>query len=153
MSGLSMPGLARELALKVWQMCWHLVGPHQTRMDRISANLVVRSADVIESLASYNCLMQQHIGALKTSLGTAENLFDVAMWYKNEKIARAVLNIYSEALRACQSGEPKEFPLGVSSLQRSAKMLAQKLKGSGLRWPNISRMLLVFGNKVAPSSR
>jgi hypothetical protein len=144
MSGLSMPGLAKELAIKVWQMCWHFIGPHQTRMDRIGSNLVVRCADVIESLASYNCLMQQHVGVLRTTLDTAENLFDVALWYKNEKIAMAVLNIYSEALRACQSGEPKEFPRGSSTLLRSGKILAQKLESAGLEWPKVDHMLRGF---------
>jgi hypothetical protein len=153
MSGLSMPGLARELALKVWEMCWHFIGPHQTRMDRTGSNLVARCADVIESLASYNCLMQQHVGVLRTTMGTAENLFDVALWYKNEKIAMAVLNIYSEALRACQSGEPKEFPLGSSTLRRSAKVLAQKLKNTGLKWPKIDRMLRVFATDLPTHSR
>jgi hypothetical protein len=151
MSGLNMPGLAKELALKVWQMCWHFIGPHQTRMDRLESNLVVRCADVIESLASYNCLMQQHVDVLRTTLGTAENLFDVALWYKNKKIAMAVANIYREALRACQNGEPKEFPLGVSTLRKSVKRIAKRLKCSGLKWSNVDRMLLASGKATLPS--
>src|SRR5260370_17478654 len=141
---LDMPRLAKQLAMYVWQMCWHFIGPHQVKMDQIDTSLVVRCADVIESLASYNCLMQQHLGALKTALGTAENLFDVALWYKSEKIAIAVLNIYKEALSACQSGGPKEFPLGGSTLRRSAKVLARKLEDSGTKWPKANRMLRAF---------
>lgn len=151
MSGLDMPRLAKQLAVYVWQMCWHFVGPHQVKMDRVDTSLVVRCADVIESLASYNCLMQQHVGALKTALGTAENLFDVALWYKNEKIAIAVLNVYKEALSACQSGEPKEFPLGASTLRRSAKVLALKLKNSGTKWPGVNRMLHAFAEQAIPN--
>lgn len=149
MSGLSMPGLAKQLAAKVWEMCWHFVGPHQVKMDRRGASQVVRYADVVESLVSFNCLMQQHLGVLKTTLGTAENLFDVALWYKNAKIAVAVLNIYKEALRACQSGEPQEFPLGAMTLRRSAKVLALKLKRSGVRWPKADRMLRTFTTQTA----
>jgi hypothetical protein len=151
MSGLSMPGLAKEVALKVWQMCWHFIGPHQTKMDRLESNLVVRCADVIESLASYNCLMQQNVEVLRTTLCTAENLFDVALWYKNEKIATAVANIYREALRACESGEPKEFPLGISALRKSAKKIAKKLKSSGLKWSTVGRALLTSAKVALPS--
>jgi len=149
MSGLSMPGLAKQLAVYVWQMCWHFVGPHQVKMDRSDTSLVVRCADVIESLASYNCLMQQHLGVLKTTLGTAENLFDVALWYKNEQIAMAVLKIYKEALNASQSGEPEEFPRGASTLRRSAKVVALKLKKSGTKWPKADRMLRAFTNNAS----
>lgn len=153
MSGLSMPRLAKLLAVKVWQMCWHFVGPHQVKMDRLDISLVVRCADVLESLASYNCLMQKHLGVLKTTLGTAENLFDVSLWYKNEKIAMAVLNIYKEALRACQSGEPEEFPLGARTLRRSARVLALKLKSSGTKWQKVNRMLGTFTTQTAPPRR
>lgn len=141
MSGLSMPGLAKELAGKVWELCWHFVGPHQTRMDRSGSNLVVRCADVVESLASYNCLMQQDLGVLKTTLETAENLFDIGLWYKDRRIATAVMKVYHEALRACRSGEPKEFPEGLNLLEKSAGALTRKLKDSGLAWPAVARGL------------
>ena len=151
MSGLSLPGLAKQVAVYVWKMCWHFVGPHQVKMDRTDISLVVRYADVIESLASYNCLMQQHIGVLKSTLGTAEKLFDVALWYKNQQIAMAVLKIYKDALRACQSGEPQEFPLGARTLRRSAKVLALNLKDSGTKWPKASRMLQAFAKQATPN--
>jgi hypothetical protein len=149
MSGLSMPGLAKELAHKIWQICWHFVGPHQVRMDRTGASLVVQCADVTESLASFNCLMLQNIGVLRATLTTAENLFDVALWYKNERIARAVLKIYTEALRATRNGEPKDFPLGSNALRKSSRALARKVKSSGLRWPRIYRSLVGLGRRAA----
>jgi hypothetical protein len=136
MSGLSMPTLAKLIAEYVWQMCWHFVGPHQTNMDRNGIALVLRCADITESLASYNCLLQQHLGVLKTTLGTAENLFDVALWYKNEQIAKAILIIYKEAETACE-----EFSPGLMVLRRSAKGLTEKLNRSGVKWPMIARRL------------
>jgi hypothetical protein len=153
MSGLNMPYLAKQVATKVWEMCWHFAGPHLVKMDRNGDSLVIRSADVIESLASFNCLMQQNVGVLRTTLGTAEYLFDVALSYKNEKIALAVLKIYKEALKACQGGEPQEFPLGAKTLQRSAKVLALKLKSSGAKWPKAELMLRAFVTKAIRPSR
>jgi hypothetical protein len=141
MSGLDMPRLARELAHKVWEICWHFVGPHQVKMDRSDVNQVVRCADVVESLATYNCLMQTNLGALRAALDTAENLFDVAVWYKNEKIAMAVLDTHKKALDACRREEADEFHRGSSMLQRSANVVARKLKRSRLKWPSVVRKL------------
>ena len=141
MSGLGMPRLARELARKVWEICWHFVGPHQVKMDRIGFNLVVRCADVVESLASYNCLMEKNLGVLRATLATADNLFDVAMRYKKEKIAIAVLKAHSEALSACQHLEGVKFRGGIGMLRKSATELDRRLKSSGLNWPRVVRTL------------
>lgn len=139
-----MPHLAKELAYKVWELCWHFIGPHQVKMDQTGTQLVVRCADVVESLATYNCLMEKNPRVLRATLGTAENLFDVAMWYKNEKIAVAVLKIYREALNACRHMEGVEFRLGVGILQKSANVLARNLKNSALKWPTVLRTLRAF---------
>jgi hypothetical protein len=149
MSGLDMPALARELASKVWELCWHFVGPHQVKMDRSGANFVARCADVVESLGTYNCLMERNLRALRAALNTAENLFDVAVWYKNEKIATAVLKVYIEGMKACESRETHEFPGGGKELRRSAKLLARKLRNSKLKWTKVDRTLSAFHKRTA----
>jgi hypothetical protein len=117
-------------------------------MDRIDSSLVVRSADVIESLATYNCLMKQHLGALDAALETAENLFDIAIWYKNDKIAIAVLKVYTEGLKACGNGNKNTFPGGVRALRRSAKISSRKLTESGLKWPRLHMNLESIAREV-----
>jgi hypothetical protein len=149
MSGLDMPRLAKELASKVWELCWHLAGPHQVKMDRTDSTLVVRCADVVESLVSFNCLMQKHLGVLKATLDTAENLFDVAVSYKNEGIAIAVLKIYTGGLKACATEGTQEFPQGCNLLRRSAKLLRRRLKSSGLKWLKVNHALSVFDRRAA----
>jgi hypothetical protein len=153
MSGLGMPRLARELARKVWELCWHFVGPHQVKMDRIGFKLVVRCADVVESLASYNCIMERNLDALRATLDTAKNLFDVAISYKNEKIAIAVLKTHTEALKACQHLEEVEFRGGTSMLRKSAKVLDQQLTNSGLKWPKAVRILRTFRRPTTTTQR
>jgi hypothetical protein len=149
MSGLGMPALARELARKVWEFCWHFVGPHHVKMDRIGSSFVVRCADVVGSLVTYNCLMERHLGALRASLDTAENLFDTAISYKNDKIAIAVLKAYVEGLKACESGETHEFPRGGKALRKSARVLVRKLRDSGLKWPKVDRTLRAFVRRTS----
>jgi hypothetical protein len=51
------------------------------------------------------------------------------------------MKIYKEALKACESGEPKDFPLGEATLRRSKNALAKKLKVSKLSWRKVRRML------------
>jgi len=141
MSGLSIPRLARELAIKTWELCWHFVGPHQVGMDSSDMRLVIASADVIESLASYNCINAKNVPALNAALATAENLFDIALWYKREKIARAVLLIYKESLKCCSIEEQVEFAEGKRVLLNSARRLARKLRDSRLKWLTVERKL------------
>jgi hypothetical protein len=64
MSGIDMPRLAKEVATKLWEMCWQFIGPHQIEMDASDVKLVVRCADVAATLALFNCANQKN---LKTS--------------------------------------------------------------------------------------
>ena len=141
MSGLGVPRLARELANKTWELCWHFVGPHQVAMDSSDMGLVIASADVIESLASYNCIDTKSVAVLNAALTTAEKLFDIALWYKRDRIARAVLLIYTESLKCCSIEEQVEFAEGKRVLLNSARRLARKLQESGLKWLRVERTL------------
>src|SRR5262249_28300966 len=87
MSGLSIPSLAKELAEKTWQLCWHFVGPHHMSMDKSGERFVIQCVDVVESLANFNCIVEQNLPALKAALASAETFFDVAIWYKRKAIA------------------------------------------------------------------
>jgi hypothetical protein len=146
MSGLDLPRLGKELAAKTWEMCWHFVGPHQVKMDKSDERFVIRCADVVETLAHFDCMMQKNPSVLAAALDTAENFFDIALWYKRERIAAAVLKVYEEALDACRTGEQIEFPAGIDALRKSEKVLTRKLKKSGLKWRKIERKL----RRVAP---
>jgi hypothetical protein len=141
MSGMDMPRLAKELAAKSWEMCWQFIGPHEVKMDASDVKLVAGCADVVETLAHFDCMMQQDLAVLKAALNTAENLFDVGLWYRREVIAAAVLKIYQGALEACQTGKQIEFPSGKRALANSAKAVLSKLRRSGLKWPKINREL------------
>jgi hypothetical protein len=141
MSGLGIPRLARVLAVKTWELCWHFVGPHQVAMDSSDMSLVIASADVIESLASYNCIDAKNVAVLNAALATAEKMFDIALWYKREKIARAVLLIYAESLKCCSIEEQVEFAEGKRALLNSARRIARKLRDSHLKWLTVDRKL------------
>ena len=141
MSGLSMPRLAKEVAIQVWQLCWHFVGPHQVKMDKSDEKWVIKCVDVVETVVDFNCLMEQDVPALRTGLDTAESLFDLSLWYKRQSIAKAVLKVYSESLRSCGVGRAVDFPSGVKALRLSAKKLLQKLRDSKLKYPSVEREL------------
>ena len=141
MSGLGIPRLAKELAVKTWELCWHFVGPHQVAMDNSDMRLVIAAADVIESLASYNCLDTKDVAVLNAALATADKLFDIALWYKREKIGRAVLLIYKESVKCCGIENQVEFAEGKRVLLSSARRLARKLKDSRLKWITVEREL------------
>lgn len=61
---------------------------------------------------------------------------------KRKAIAKAVLKVYSEAIRT--SSFEKDFPNGVAALRLSLQKLSKQLVASKLKWPEISRKLRVL---------
>jgi hypothetical protein len=143
MSGLSIPTLAKELAKKTWKLCWEFVGPGHAKMDTSDERFVIQCVDVVESIAHFNCIIEQNLAALKAALASAETFFDIAIWYKRKAIAKAVLKVHSEAIRACAF--ENDFPTGVAALRRSLWKLSKRLAGSRLKWPEIDSKLRSLG--------
>ena len=69
----------------------------------------------------------------------AENFFDVALWYKQKKIAAAVLKIYKTAHKSCVLGKRVQFRKGYLVLQKSGRKVLRTLTRTDLNWPDIER--------------
>jgi len=142
-SGLSIPSLAKELAMKTWELCWHFVCPDYAKMDKSGERFAIQCVHVVESIAFFNCKNKQNLDALNASLASAEEFFNIAISYKRKAIAGAVLKIHSEAIRTF--GFEKDFPTGAAALRRSVRKLSKLLASSRLKWPEIDSKLKSLG--------
>jgi len=110
--------IAPLVAQKLWELCWHLAGPHLVRMDREDERHVIRCVAALGSLASLTCSGHAK-RALKATLDQAENLFQVGLWYRRGRITKSVLEQYRKARETCDA----KWPYGPQALRASLRRL------------------------------
>lgn len=134
MSGLSSPRLAGLVAEKVWEMCWHFVGPDRVQMDKRDLGTVLESVDALGTLANFNCGFGHGHKATVAIAESLENFFEVGMWYSKRRIANAVIRSYEEGIEACYSDGEPVFSFGRAKLRRSLRRVRKMLSDEKREW-------------------
>jgi hypothetical protein len=141
MGGLSSPRIASLVADKLWEMCWQFVGPHEVSMDRRDLNYVIDCIDALDTLGRFNCEFGHGKRACESFAQSAENFFEVGLWYKKKSIVNAVLDSYKSSLEVCFSDGKLEFPQGRKVLRKSLRRLVRLLKDYPKDWNNHKRVI------------
>ena len=123
MTGLSYPQLAGPVAEKLWEMCFHFVGPKDVPMDNRDEQQVLSCVEALETLAEFNCEFGHGRRAMRDIVTTASNLFEIGLWYSRKRIANAILRAYSKGLEACAPDGRVQFREGRTALRRSLRAL------------------------------
>jgi hypothetical protein len=134
MSGLSYPGLVELLAEKAWEMCWEFVGPDDVTMDKKDEKRVIKCAEIIETLADFNCQFARGKRATVTISETAERLFEIGTWYKRKLIVKAVLDAYNKGMKGCMEDRKVKFRSGYMVLRKSLLSLSKYVEGKKAVW-------------------
>lgn len=134
MSGLGSPRLATLVAEKLWQLCWHFVGPHEVNMDKKDEAQVLKCIDALETLAEFNCEFGHGRKAICSITEYAENLFEIGLWYSKKRIVNAIFQIYKKAIQGCFEEGHIEFPYGRRVLRKSARRLLGLLTEDRPSW-------------------
>lgn len=134
MSGLSSPQLAALVAQKLWEMCWHFAGPKDVPMDARDESYVLRCFDALETLAQFNSEFGHGRRAATSIADSAENFFEVGLWYSRKSIVNAVFRAYEKGLRACYEGQKLEFPHGRRIFKKSLRRIRKLLKEEHPAW-------------------
>jgi hypothetical protein len=137
MSGLAYPGLVQLLAEKAWEMCWQFVGPDDVAMDKRDEKHVVKCAEIIETLADFNCEFSRGKKATIAISQNAERLFEIGIWYLKESIAKAVLNAYDKGLDGCIEDGKIKFLSGYITLRKSLMRLPNYIESGKSLWQGI----------------
>jgi hypothetical protein len=141
MTGLAYPQLAGPVAEKLWEMCFHLVGPDRVPMDRQDEQQVMQCVDALDTLARFNSEFGHGRRAMRDIVKTAANLFEISLWYSRRRIANAVLRVYAGALTACAPEGKVEFQEGHSALRRSLRAIDTLTEEQEPAWRNQRRRI------------
>jgi hypothetical protein len=123
MSGLDSPRLATLVAEKLWQLCWHFVGPHEVHMDERDEAQVLKCIDALETLAEFNCEFGHGRKTICSITEYAENFFEIGLWYSKRQVVNEIIQAYKKAIQGCFADGHIEFPYGRRVLRRSARKL------------------------------
>jgi hypothetical protein len=120
MSGFRSSRLQSLVADKLYEMCFHYVGPEDLPMDAAGLDLILEAIDGLGSLTSFNAEFGRGIEALDDITENAQNFFEIGMWYENPQICDKVIKLHREALDGCyDKGDVIGFPEGREALRRS----------------------------------
>jgi hypothetical protein len=140
MSGLSYPGLVELLAEKTWEMCWEFVGPDDVGMDKKDEKRVIKCAEIIQTLADFNCEFARGKNATVKISQNAERLFEIGVWYSKPSIAKTVLAAYDKGLDGCKENGKIKFLSGYIILRKSLLHLSSFIEGDKSFWRVILSM-------------
>jgi hypothetical protein len=133
MSGLEPRGIAALLPERLWELCFHFVGPHEVEMDSTGKREVLRCIEALQTLAEFNCEFGHGKKAVESVTEHAENFFDIGVWYKDKTIVDRVVVMYRKALSVCDA-DHKAFPYGREALKRSLRRLDKSLSTESKAW-------------------
>lgn len=137
MSGLSYRGLVELLAEKAWEMCWEFVGPEDVTMDKKDEKRVIKCAEIIETLADFNCEFARGKKATVKVTQSAEKLFEIGVWYSKKSIVKTVLASYDKGLDGCIENGKIKFRSGYIILRKSLLHLSSFIEGDKSFWRGI----------------
>ena len=151
MGGLNSAWLTRLVSEKLWEMCFHFVGPRLVPMGRDGLARVLQCLDILQSLADFACGYCRGVRATESIAKTAENFFELALWYSKKKVARAVVQVYRSGLGSCVFQDKNEFPEGAMVLKKSLRRIQRMLRDGKASWKDIGRPIADLLRPSQPS--
>jgi hypothetical protein len=140
-SGIESPRLAGFVAEKLWEMCFHLVGPHEVAMDRRDLGQVLKCLAALETVAEFNSMFGHGRRAADQIAKQAENFFELSLWYSQRRIANGVIRIYQKSLSECYHKKKLEFAYGSKRYRQSIKRVRRMLISRKPGWDYQKRRL------------
>ncbi|NQT01378.1 MAG: HNH endonuclease [Planctomycetes bacterium] len=144
MSGLSYPRIASLVAEKLWEMCFHFVGPEDVDMDKKEQKYVLDCIDALRTLAEFNSEFGHGRKAAGSIAENSENFFEIALWYNRRNIANAILRTYEKSLKACYEEGKLNFAFARTLLRKSLRKVRKLLNEQHSEWTHQHRRIEVL---------
>lgn len=142
MGSFSSPRITKLVAENICQMCWHFVGPEYiSSMSKRDVAQAIDCIEVLGTLAEFNCEFGHMKKAMNSIIDSAENFFEIGLWYLKKRIMNAVIHIYEEAIKNCYSEGQLEFAYGRRVLRRSLRNLQKMFDEEHLNWSHQRRRI------------
>jgi hypothetical protein len=141
MSGLFVSPLAGMVAEKLYQLCWHFIGPHEVGMDTKDLKMVLRCLDALGTLARFNCMIGHGHKATDEIAAHVENFLKIGLWYSKLSIVNAAIHIYGQSLKECYEGKKIDFAYGHRKFSLSSRRAFRLLSKEKSGWQAQRRRL------------
>src|ERR1700756_3298720 len=142
MSGFESDAHGEEIAKTIYEMCWHFVGPHLVSMGKREANEILGFVDALNSLFFFTCSIGHREKIVRAIVSSAEQLFQIGLWYSNRETVNKVIEGYEEARDACYSDKRQlEFKVGLQSIYASINRIRRHLLKTKPQWSSELRRL------------
>jgi hypothetical protein len=96
----------------------------------------------IETLAEFNCEFGHGRRAVHRIANSAEQFFEMSLWYSRKRLADAVIKIYKVGLTACAPTETRPFHEGRTVMRQSLRKLQALLDEHEPSWEAQRRRIL-----------
>lgn len=134
MTGVGRSRLGGKVAEKLWEMCFHFVGPDKVRMNRSDARFVLICVDELGTLAEFNCAFGHNSGAARPIAESLENFAEMACWYNSRPIANAVLRAFQKGIANCYDEGRLRFRRGRTELRRALRRVKRTFARERPAW-------------------
>lgn len=128
MTGIGTPKVAILVAEKLWEMCWQYVGPDEVPLEKTGEAEVLDCVAALATLAEFNGWVGHSRGVTDEINRTAEQFFQVSLWYGNKRICNRVIGAYVAGLKASEGGNGEgAFVYGRKRMLRSVRRVCRML--------------------------
>jgi hypothetical protein len=134
MSALRPSRLQALVAKKLWEMCFHFVGPEHVRMNQRDLAYVLDAIEGLETLASLNASVGQKADYIDDIMEAAQGFFEIGLWYQKTEIADKVIDLHAQAIDGCYDNGVLRFTRGRPPVRRSLRELDGLLEGQREEW-------------------
>ena len=106
-------------------------------MDKKDEKHGIKCAEIIETLADFNCKFARGRKATLAISQSAEKLFEIGIWYSKESIVKVVLDANDKGLDGCIEDGKIEFRSGYMTLRKSLLRLPNIIESDKSCWRGI----------------
>jgi hypothetical protein len=134
MAGLNSAKLSTFVAEKLWEMCFHFVGPDRVPMrnkDRKYVTSCVRALRTLGDFSSGYIRKKEATDAFCTNIW---NFLEIAVWYNWQQLAHQVVASLSDARKSCWHAGKLEYPIGDHAISFLAHRMLKYLRSEKPSW-------------------
>jgi hypothetical protein len=112
MAGLNSAILSAFVAEKLWDMCYHFVGPKEVPMNKVDKKHVLSCVSALGTLGDFSSGYIRQKKATEAFCSSIWNFLEIAVWYDWQDLAQQITSAVQETRTSCWHAGKLEYPIG-----------------------------------------
>jgi len=134
MAGLNSSKLSVLVAEKLWEMCFHYVGPDEVPMTNRGRQFVSSCINALGILGDFSSGYVRKTEVTKAFCENIWNFLEIACWYNRQDLARQVVSAVSDARKSCWHAGKLEFKTGDQLIIVLTRRMVKYVKSEKPSW-------------------